>query len=89
MKKRKLTKMSAVLLATVLSAATVFSGCNKKVDYDMGDGTQKEGSAGHRGGMRARSRRRTVGRRISHGHILGHHHTTGHSVRLLSQQTTA
>ena len=48
MKKRKLTKMSAVLLATALSAATVFSGCNKKVDYDMGDGTQKEGSANYR-----------------------------------------
>ena len=54
MKKRKLTKMSAVLLATALSAATVFSGCNKKVDYDMGDGTQKEGSAGEGGELSSR-----------------------------------
>ena len=54
MKKRKLTKMSAVLLATALSAVTVFSGCNKKVDYDMGDGTQKEGSAGEGGELSSR-----------------------------------
>lgn len=54
MKKRKLTKMSAVLLATALSVATVFSGCNKKVDYDMGDGTQKEESAGEGGELSSR-----------------------------------
>ena len=54
MKKRKLTKMSAVLLATALSAATVFSGCSKKIDYDMGDGTREEGSSGEGGELSSR-----------------------------------
>ena len=32
MRKKKFTKMTALLLVTALSAATVFSGCNKKVE---------------------------------------------------------
>ena len=42
MRKKKFTKMTALLLVTALSAATVFSGCNKKVDYDVdGDGNSE------------------------------------------------
>ena len=52
MRKKKFTKMTALLLVTALSAATVFSGCNKKVDYDVdGDGNSENSGSGASGAV--------------------------------------
>ena len=55
MRKKKFTKMTALLLVTALSAATVFSGCNKKVDYDVdGDGNSENSGSGDSGALASR-----------------------------------